>query len=433
MTSKKLQPVRGTHDLLPDEARKFQHIVDTARKVGELYGFQPFHTPIFEFTEVFSRTLGETSDVVNKEMYTFTDKGGESITLRPEFTAGIARAFISNGLQQRLPLKLFSHGPLFRYERPQKGRQRQFHQINFEWLGGADYVSDVEVISLAARILETLGIKDKVSLHINTLGDAESRACYTEKLVAYLRAHQGELSEDSKLRLEKNPLRILDSKDAGDKEIVKGAPTLKEELNDVSRARYEAVLGALKTLLNGWDIVENPNLVRGLDYYSHTVFEFVSHSDETGAQNTVLAGGRYDGLMTQMGGPETPAIGFAAGVERLMLLADEARMPKQPPAIVFLPFDEEGMNATLCFAEGIRNFLAGLNKHLPIEIITSPSNLGKKLAKADKLGALYAVMVFLGEMKIKNLRTGEEKSYPPTEIAAQALKDLVEETLKSYY
>ncbi|MCC7259527.1 MAG: histidine--tRNA ligase, partial [Alphaproteobacteria bacterium] len=312
----KLQPVRGTHDILPEEGRKRRFITETAREIASRYGFDEFATPVFEFTDVFARTLGDVSDIVSKEMYSFTDRGGESITLRPEFTAGLARAFLSNGLQQNTPVKAFCHGPVFRYERPQKGRMRQFHQIDAEIIGVAGPQADIEVIALADHILRTLGVAP-ITLELNSLGDVESRKAHRAALVEYFTGHQAALSEDSKARLTKNPLRILDSKDEGDRKIVADAPVLTEYFNEASQEFFAAVKEGLTALGIAYTI--NPRLVRGLDYYCHTVFEFTTTA--LGAQNAVLAGGRYDGLMAQMGGPETPAIGWAAGIERLTELA----------------------------------------------------------------------------------------------------------------
>ena len=273
--SHKLQPVRGTKDILADDYRVFSHVQNTARHVSFLYGFKEISTPIFEFTEVFKKTLGEESDVVGKEMYMFEDRGGESITLRPEFTAGIARAFISGGLTNQLPLKLFSTGPLFRYERPQKGRQRQFHQINFEMLGVADPMADVEVISMGAHVLDALGVSDKIKLEINSLGDKDSREKYRDALVEYLNDYKNDLSDDSKIRLEKNPMRILDSKDEGDKKIVEDAPVIGDYYSNEAADFFAAVTEGLSGL--GVEYGLNNRLVRGLDYYSHTAFEFTTN------------------------------------------------------------------------------------------------------------------------------------------------------------
>ena len=296
-----LKPPRGTHDLLPDTSWRHRHIIEKARQVAERFGCGEVATPIFESTEVFKRTLGEASDIVNKEMYTFEDRNGELLTLRPEGTAGIARAFISHSLLRSLPLKYFYQGPMFRYERPQKGRLRQFHQIGVELLGIESSWADIEAISMAQILFEELGLTSSVHLEINTIGDNSSREVYREKLVHFFETHKSKLSEDSLKRLEVNPLRILDSKAPEDQEVVAKAPQLKEFLNEDSKSRYSEVRVGLDQM--GISYKENPCLVRGLDYYTHCVFEFKSSS--LGAQNTVLAGGRYNGLI-QLMGEQTP-------------------------------------------------------------------------------------------------------------------------------
>ncbi|MFQ5954686.1 MAG: histidine--tRNA ligase, partial [Kiloniellales bacterium] len=293
-----LQPVRGTRDILPEESRRHRWVEEVARDIAARYGYAEISTPVFEFTEVFARTLGETSDIVTKEMYTFQDKGGDSLTLRPEYTAGVARAFMSNFRATHLPLKFFCRGPMFRYERPQKGRLRQFHQIDVELLGLSHPLGDVEVIALGAHILEALGLKDKVTLELNTLGDRESRAAYRDRLVDYLGRHRDRLSADSLVRLQRNPLRIFDSKVRGDQAVVAKAPLLMDSLNQPSRDFFDQVRNGLAAAGVAYRV--NPRLVRGLDYYSHTAFEFTT--GELGAQGAVLAGGRYDGLMEQLGG-----------------------------------------------------------------------------------------------------------------------------------
>jgi histidyl-tRNA synthetase len=303
-------------DWIGDEAARFERVVDAFRDVGRRFGFRRVEVPVVEFTSVFARTLGETTDVVSKEMYTFEDRGGESLTLRPEFTAGIARAFISNGWQQHVPLKLMTHGPLFRYERPQKGRYRQFHQIDAEVVGAAEPLADVELIAFADLLLEELGIEG-VRLQLNTLGDAETRGAWREALVAHFSAHAEALSEDSRRRLETNPLRILDSKDEGDRALVADAPAIDAFLSAGAGAFFEAVQKGLQA--SGVAFERAPRLVRGFDYYRHTAFEFVT--DRLGAQGTVIGGGRYDGLIEAMGGPVTPAVGWAGGIERLAGLA----------------------------------------------------------------------------------------------------------------
>ncbi|MGE4219669.1 MAG: histidine--tRNA ligase, partial [Alphaproteobacteria bacterium] len=325
-----LQPVRGTHDILPKAMRAHRAVVDTARAVVERYGFDEMATPIFEFTQVFRRTLGETSDIVTKEMYTFMDKGGDELTLRPENTAGVARCFISEGLAQSVPLRVFYAGPMFRHERPQKGRLRQFHQVGIELIGAPQPEADVEAIAAGAAVLDALGILPHTELQLNTLGDAESRARYREVLVTYFGDHRDALSEESRDRLARNPLRILDSKDEGDRRIVAGAPDFGDYLNEASRDFFAVVTGGLTAL--GIAYNRNPRLVRGLDYYSHTAFEFTTTT--LGAQGTVLAGGRYDGLIGMMGGPETPGVGWAAGVERLAMMIPAPPAGRQPVAVV---------------------------------------------------------------------------------------------------
>ena len=315
--------IRGTQDIFGEEQRRFAHVLDTFDRVRRLYCFQRAEFPVFEATGVFARSMGETSDVVSKEMYTFEDRGGDSITLRPEFTAGIARAFITEGWQQHVPLKLVTSGAVFRYERPQKGRFRQFHQIDAEIIGAAEPAADVELLVLADQLLHELGIADGVTLQLNTLGDAETRDAWRAALVAHFEAHREELSEDSLARLDKNPLRILDSKDPRDRPIADSAPDIDAYLTEEAAAFFKAVTDGLDAAGVAW--TRNARLVRGLDYYRHTAFEFVT--DRLGAQGTVLAGGRYDGLIGSLGGPETPGVGWAAGVERLaMLLADPVKL-----------------------------------------------------------------------------------------------------------
>ena len=330
----KIQRVRGTQDLFGDDIARFDHVVETFNRVRKLYGFRRVDVPIFEPTAVFARSLGETTDVVSKEMYSFDDRGGDSLTLRPEFTAGIARAYIQNGWQQHAPLKLAAHGPLFRYERPQKGRYRQFHQLDVEVIGAAEPAADVEVIALGAQLLSELGIADKVTLQLNTLGDAETRAAWREALVAHFTAHQDALSGDSRERLAKNPLRILDSKAECDRPLVDAAPGIDAHMTSEAGAFFEAVQKGLQAA--GVKSVRTPSLVRGFDYYRHTAFEFVT--DHLGSQGTVIGGGRYDGLIETMGGPHTPAVGWAAGIERLgMLVAEPETEP--PTELTLVPID----------------------------------------------------------------------------------------------
>ncbi len=396
-----LQPVRGTHDLLPEDMRRHRAVVERLRHISALYGFEEMATPIFEFTDVFSRTLGETSDVVTKEMYTF-ERSGDQITLRPEGTAGICRAFISNGLAQSLPIKAFYHGPMFRYERPQKGRQRQFHQVGIELLGVEGPQADLDVLAMAAQFLDSLGLQGRVNLEINTLGDSESRTLYRDALVAYLTPFRAELSSDSQTRLEKNPLRILDSKDPGDRKIIADAPVFSDSLNDASKAFFATVLAGLDRM--GIAYTVNPRLVRGLDYYCHTAFEFTT--DALGAQGTVLAGGRYDSLIQTMGGPATPGIGWAAGVERLAMLVED--VPAKVRPIALIPLGEAAEALSIELANSLRR--AGV----PVDVAYG-GNMKKRMKRANTVNASHAVILGDDELArqeaaVRNLDSGEQQA-----------------------
>ena len=395
-----LQPVRGTHDILPEEFRLHRFIGDLAASIAERFGFEEIETPVFEFSEVFERTLGDTSDIVTKEMYTFQDKGGESLTLRPEGTAGVSRMFISNGLTQKLPLKYFYRGPMFRYERPQKGRYRQFHQIGVELLGVSQPQADVEVIALANMLLEALKLSGNITLEINTLGNSQSRNHYRKVLVDYFNDHREDLSEESILRLDKNPLRILDSKDPGDRKLVEGAPNFNKYLDAESEAFFATVCRKLEDLSISYRV--NERLVRGLDYYGHTAFEFTT--DALGAQGTILAGGRYDGLIAQMGGPDTPGVGWAAGLERLSLLIKNEPARKRPIAII--PVAEEQHDLAMSIAHRMRG--EGYNIELAYQ-----GNLSKRLKRANRLSCHAAVILGgdeleRGKVGIRNFDTGEQ-------------------------
>lgn len=395
-----LQPVRGTHDLLPDDFRAQHHVSETAARVADRYGYDRVSTPIFEFTNVFSRTLGDTSDVVTKEMYTFTDKGGEQITLRPENTAGVCRSFLSNGLSQNTPIRFFYAGPMFRYERPQKGRLRQFHQIGIELIGAPQPAADVEVIACGAAILDQLGIRADTKLELNSLGDTESRAAYRSALVEYFSSHADDLSEESKERLGRNPLRILDSKDSGDRVIVEQAPVFGDYLTAESTDFFQAVCDGLDTLSIAYSL--NPRLVRGLDYYCHTAFEFTT--DKLGAQSAVMAGGRYDGLMEMMGGPATPGIGWAAGIERLALLTGVPERSDSPIALV--PMGSAAESACTALVDRLRR------QGLRVDMAFS-GNMKKRMRRADKIGASHAVILGDQELErgvaaVKTLATGDQ-------------------------
>lgn len=334
--SKRPQRIRGTQDIFGEEADRFHAVVDAFDRVRRLYAFRRVETPVFEATEVFARSIGETTDVVSKEMYTFEDRGGDSLTLRPEFTAGLCRAYLSEGWQQHAPLKLATHGPVFRYERPQKGRFRQFHQLDAEIIGAAEPQADVELLAFADQLLNELGIADGVTLQLNTLGDAETRDAWRAALVEHFESYRSDLSEDSLARLDKNPLRILDSKDPRDRPAADSAPSIDDFLSAEASDFFAAVTAGLDAAGVTW--TRNARLVRGLDYYRHTAFEFVT--DRLGAQGTVLAGGRYDGLMEALGGPHTPAVGWAAGIERLAMLI-EAPERETPDVLVTSHIDSE--------------------------------------------------------------------------------------------
>ena len=409
MTS--LQPARGTHDLIGEDQRRHSHVVDTARRIAATYGFDEWSTPIFEDTRVFSRTLGETSDVVTKEMYSFEDRGGDSITLRPEATAGVCRALVSNGLTQSLPQKVFYTGPMFRYERPQKGRFRQFHQIDIEVLGSAEPLADAEVIACGWEILKALGVAGDTVLEINTLGDKESRAAYRDALVAYFTQHQGALSQDSLARLDRNPLRILDSKDEGDRRIVANAPLIAGHLTEAAATFYASVLSWLDRF--GVPFRENPRIVRGLDYYGHTAFEFVT--TKLGSQGTVMGGGRYDGLVEEMGGPSTPCIGWAAGVERLAMLLETPPPPPAPVAVV--PVGDGTEVAALRVLQDLR--AAGIRAEMAYR-----GNLRRRMERANRIGARAAVIlgpddIAAGVAQVKDLGTGEQEAVQLDAIAAR--------------
>ncbi len=403
-----LQPVRGTHDILAEDHRLYRLVTETAFEIAARYGYQEHSTPIFEFTDVFARTLGDTSDIVTKEMYTFEDRNGESITLRPEYTAGICRMFMSNGMIQQLPLKVFCRGPMFRHERPQKGRQRQFHQIDAEILGVADPLADIEVIALGAHILDALGLSDRVTLELNTLGDTESRQAYRAQLVEYFNDYRDKLSEESLVRLERNPLRILDSKDKDDRVVVENAPLMNASLNALSEDFFEQVKDGLTSIGIAYQV--EPHLVRGMDYYCHTAFEFTTET--LGAQSAVLAGGRYDGLVETMGGPSTPGIGWAAGVERLSMMVGDA--PKAPQPIVVIPVAGDQQGEALVLTQRLRK--SGFTVDLGFS-----GNVKKRLNRANKADAIAVILIGEDELAkgivtLRDMETGEQSEAPLTSL-----------------
>lgn len=365
------QPIRGMQSLLGEDADRFAHVVATFDRVRRLYGFKRVEVPVLEPTAVFARTMGETTDVVSKEMYSFEDRSGDQVTLRPEFTAGIARAFLSEGWQQYAPLKVATHGPAFRYERPQKGRFRQFHQLDAEIIGAAEPQADVELLAFGTQLLAELGI-GAVRLRLNTLGDGPSRDAWRAQLVEHFAAHRADLSEDSQARLDKNPLRILDSKDPRDRPFADSAPAM------TLSAEAEDFFGQVRAGLDAAGVAYelDAHLVRGLDYYRHTAFEFIT--DQLGAQGTVLAGGRYDGLIEQLGGAHTPAVGWAAGIERLAMLIGAPDPDALDVAIV--AEDDAILPAAVAAASRLR--AAGLS----VEIIATGSPR-KRFDRAVKKGA----------------------------------------------
>ena len=397
-----VQPVRGMQSLLGEDADRLAAVVAAFDRVRRLFGFRRVEVPTIEQTQVFARSIGETTDVVSKEMYSFEDRGGESITLRPEFTAGICRAYLSEGWQQLAPLKLATHGSAFRYERPQKGRFREFHQLDAEIIGAAEPQADVELLTLGHQLLEELGIADGVTLELNTLGDPETREAWRTSLVDYFEGHKAHLSEDSQARLQRNPLRILDSKDPKDRDVCAGAPTVDEHLTGEASDFFAAVTAGIDAARVPWK--RNARLVRGLDYYRHTAFEFVT--DRLGAQGTLIAGGRYDGLVEALGGPHTPAVGWAAGIERLAMMIEAPERDR--PSVVIVPLGERAE------AEAAR-VLAGLRREGVAADMGYRGNMKKRLSRANDAGAAYALIIGddeldRGEAQLKDLATGEQRS-----------------------
>jgi histidyl-tRNA synthetase len=382
-----VQPVRGTQSLLGEDADRLAAVVAAFDRVRRLFGFKRVEVPTIEQTAVFARTIGETTDVVSKEMYSFEDRGGDSITLRPEFTAGICRAFLSEGWQQHVPLKLATHGSAFRYERPQKGRFREFHQLDAEIIGTAEPQADVEILSLGYRLLRELGIADGITLELNTLGDPETRDAWRSALVDYFQSHRGKLSEDSVARLERNPLRILDSKDPNDRAVSADAPNVDQYLTAKAADFFAAVTAGVDAAGVPW--TRNPRLVRGLDYYRHTAFEFVT--DRLGAQGTVIAGGRYDGLIETLGGPHTPAIGWAAGIERLAMMIDAP--PAETLDVVIVLDDDRAQTAGAKVLTHLRA------RGLASDIIATGSPR-KRFDRAVKRGANEILILSVGDQRV---------------------------------
>lgn len=407
--AEKLQAIRGMKDLLPEDFAHQQEIVDISRNIGEKFGYHQMATPILEQNSVFARSLGDTSEVVSKEMYNFEDRSGDSVTLRPEFTASIMRAVISNGLAQSLPLKYFSSGPVFRYDRPQAGRQRQFHQINFEHLGADGFYTDAEILKLASNVLDELGVLKDSILELNSLGSGSSRIDYAKALQEYFGKFESDLSDDSKIRLVKNPLRILDSKDEGDQKLVADAPIISEFYSDEDKEYFNNLLELLD--IQGVNYKVSPRLVRGLDYYCHTAFEFTT--TKLGAQATILGGGRYDGLSKIMGGPEIPAIGFAAGIERIALLRSEYKAEFTRP-ISIVPIGDEHLGAAAALATKLRDSGRSV-------LVQHKGKIAKRMQNANKANSEYTIMMGSDEVaskryKVKNMDEGSEKELSEDEL-----------------
>ena len=408
-----LQPVRGTQSLLGEDADRLAAVVAAFDRVRRLFGFQRLEVPIIEPTDVFARSIGETTDIVSKEMYTFEDRGGDSITLRPEFTAGIARAYISEGWQQHAPLKVATHGPAFRYERPQKGRFRQFHQLDAEIIGAAEPAADVEAIAFASQLIAELGLADRSTLNLNTLGDPATRSAWRDALHAHFTSHAAALSDESRARLDRNPLRILDSKAHQDWPVIDSAPGIDDFLTSEAADFFAAVTAGLDAAGIAW--TRAPQLVRGLDYYRHTAFEFVT--EELGAQSQLLGGGRYDGLIETLGGPATPAVGWAAGIERLAMMIDAP--PRAVPDVVLVPLGERAEAEAQRILSELRR--AGIAADMSYR-----GNMKKRMSRASASGAARALIIgddelARNEAQLKDLATGEQRSVP-LEGLAEALK-----------
>ncbi|MDF1781876.1 MAG: histidine--tRNA ligase [Alcanivoracaceae bacterium] len=413
--SQKLASIRGMNDILPEQSSLWQWLEVRIQSVLDRYGYQEIRMPIVEHTELFKRSIGEVTDIVEKEMYTFNDRNGDSLTLRPEGTASCVRACEQHGLLYNQVQRLWYVGPMFRHERPQAGRYRQFHQIGVETFGMAGPDIDAEIILLTARLWRELGLSSKVRLELNSLGSSEDRARYREALVAYLSERIDQLDDDSKRRLERNPLRVLDSKDVGTRAALKDAPVLRDFLGDDAKAHFDGLCAALDQAGVAYQL--NPALVRGLDYYGKTVFEWIT--DDLGAQGTVCAGGRYDGLVEQLGGRATPAVGFAMGLERLVLLLEQQRPELRPQADIYVIAPDE-KTAGLLLSEALRDALP----ELKIQSHCGAGGLKAQMKKADKSGARFALIlaeqeIAKGVVGIKPLRGNGEQQ----EVAQAALAD----------
>lgn len=404
----KIQAIRGMHDILPSETPYWQKIEETCRHIAAQYSYREIRFPIVEMTSLFQRSIGDATDIVSKEMYTFQDRNGDSLTLRPEGTAGCVRAGIEQGLLHNQIQRLFYIGSMFRHERPQKGRTRQFYQFGVEAFGLKNADIDAEMILLSKRIWEKLGISKSIHLEINTLGTLEQRKLYREKLVAYLKAHQHQLDDDSRERLTKNPLRILDSKNPELQSLIAQAPRLIEFVDGEAKAHFDLLCDLLKFFNVSFKI--NPYLVRGLDYYDFTVFEWITN--ELGAQGTICAGGRYNGLVEMLGGKSTPAVGFAMGFERVaLLLSAQETLSFSPDFYVVSMGSDQVIQSAFLLAEKIRTQFPKVT----VEMDADHGNFANQLKRANKSGATFAIMIGESELTenkitLKNLHTGEQQT-----------------------
>ena len=415
--------IRGMNDILPEQSPLWRWMEERIRAVLEACGYSEIRLPVLERTELFSRSIGEATDIVEKEMYTFEDRNGDSLTLRPEGTAGCVRAAREHGLLHNATQRLWYAGPMFRHERPQAGRYRQFHQIGVETFGLEGPDIDAELVLMTARMWRALGVSDRVRLELNSLGSPEDRARYRDALVAYLREHETRLDEDSRRRLSTNPLRILDSKDEGTREVLRQAPRLDQYLGDDARRHFEALCALLDAAGVNWTF--NAGLVRGLDYYGKTVFEWVT--DDLGAQGTVCAGGRYDGLVEQLGGKPTPAVGFAMGLERLILLLEQDP-PELPPVAELYIVSPDAMAPGMLLAEEVRDAMPGRR----VVCHCGGGSFKSQMKKADRSGARLALLLGErelneGRVTVKPLRgDGEQQSVARADLVA-TLRKLLED------
>jgi histidyl-tRNA synthetase len=409
-----IHAVRGVHDVLQPEAVKWARIEATARRVFEAYGYEEIRLPVFERTELFARGIGETTDIVQKEMYTFRDRAGESVTLRPEATASLLRAYIEHGLHvQPKPVRLYTMGPMFRYERPQAGRYRQFHQLNVEALGDDHPALDAQVIAMLVDFFRALGLDQRLALLVNSLGDAKCRPLYRERLSGYLRANAGALCQECRERTERNPLRVLDCKNPACRPVLDRAPSVLEALCADCAEHFRQVRAYLEA--TGVASEVNARLVRGLDYYVRTAFELTT--TELGAQNAVAGGGRYDGLIELLGGPADPGIGFAIGIERVALLLSESQEDggqRRGPLAFLIPLGEEALKRLLPVARAARTTV-------PVELGYGDRKLRGELERANKLGAAWAVIVgdtelAAGEAVLRDMKSGEQHRVPLNEL-----------------